>query len=239
MSYVGMATSMVGGIMQSIAASMENSAMQHAFNQEMRQQLGFSGQEFGQWVGDLPSQGSEAAGRAIDSGAQKAQGMYGQVNNMPLLAGGGGGSASPYASTDNAALQQAGSARARIGGLSDWQLGRAIDDLKTKDAINRINFRSQGQAQLFPYKMYNAQHSQDELDFWGKTISSIGNSGAGAALSTNSPPTTTTGPSGAPGAWSYGGIANPQLIDSGTGMYMPTSNIGNTNQLLPATGMYA
>ena len=233
MSYVGMGTSIVGGIMQSIAASMENQAMQHAFNQEMRQQLGFSGQEFGQFMGDLPNQGRGAADTAIDQGAQKNQQMYGQVNNMPLLAG--GGDASPYASTDNAALQQAGSARARIGGLSDWQLGRMIDDLKTKDAINRINFRSQGLAQLFPYKMYNAQHSQDELNFWGKTISSIGNGGTGGNLSTDQGPPAGYGLTQA----GMNKAANPMLIDSGTGMYMPTSNIGNTQQLLPATGMYA
>lgn len=228
-----MATSAVGGIMQSIAASMENKAMQQAFNEEIAQQLGLSEQGYGQWMAGLPGQGRAAADSAMDTGAANARMTYKGINDRPLLAN--SGDASMYASTDRAAIDQAGAASSRFSGMSDWQINKMINDIKTNDAINRINFRSQGLASLFPYKMYNAQHSQDELDFWGKTISSIGNSGAGAALSTSSPPTQSQ----------MQGASNPMLLDGGTGVQSPTFNpslykTGGTGyggtMMLPSTG---
>lgn len=231
MSYIGAGASVVGGIMQSIAATQENKAMMAAFQQELKNQLGFQDQAYGSWMGGLPAQGAEAAGKAIDTGASKAQGVYSQVNSMPLIAGGGSGSSpesGAYASTDKAALGQEGAVRSRIGGMSDWQLGKAINDIKTRDAINRVNFRSQGDAQVFPYKMYAAQHSQDELDFWGKTISSIGG-GGGSGMSASQPPSMSQ----------MQGSANPMLLDGGTGMYMPqgwNGQLPSMTTALPSTG---
>lgn len=231
MSYIGAAANVVGGAMQAIAASMENAAMQQAFNQEMRQQLGLSSQAYGQWMAGLPGQSEASAENSINAGAKKAQTLYGGINSTPLLAN--GGDTSPYASTDRAAIQQSGVASSKLSGLSDWGINKMINDIKTNDAINRINFRSQGLASLFPYKMYNAQHSQDELNFWGKAISSIG--GGGAPLNTDSPP---------PSMAEMKGASNPTLLDGGTGQapYFDPSlyktggtGIGGT-MIMPSTG---
>lgn len=187
-----MAASIVGGAMQGIAATQENRAMTQAFNQELQAQLGLSDQAYGTLLGSLPQQGAEAAGKYIDQGAQDAQQQYTSLQNTPLLASGdsniGGGM---YGATDKAALQQEGAARSKISGLSNWKLNNMINDIKTSDAINRVNFRSQGLNQVFPYKMYAAQHSQDELAAWGQMISSIGGGGGGGAAQTfSSPPPT-------------------------------------------------
>lgn len=172
-----MATNAVGNVMDAIAASEENAAMQQAFNTEMQQQGRYGQQAYGTLLSSLPSQGADAANTAINEGAENRTSQYSTLLNTPLFANQGAGNSSPYAATDRAALDLQGAARAKVGGMSDWQLNNAINNIKTNEAL-RVNFRASGNAQVFPYQMYQAQHSQDELAFWGEVLKSIGGSGS-------------------------------------------------------------
>lgn len=74
-----------------------------------------------------------------------------------------------------------GGQRAALGGYQDWLQGQAINQLHTGQDIGQVGNFAAGTAQVFPYKMYQAQHSQDELAFWGSLIASIGGSAANYA----------------------------------------------------------
>lgn len=202
MSYIGMVTNMIGGIMDAIAANQENAAMQSTFNSELAQQGRLGNQAYGTLLASLPSQGADAATAAIDKGAGNRVAAYSTALNTPLYANQGPGDSSPYAATDRAALNLQGSALAKVGGLSDWQLNNAINNIKTNEALRRVNYRASGAAQTYPYQMYDAQHSWDQLSFWGNMLKSIGGGSGGSAQQAGSPPNYT-----------------PQLNNPGTSPY--------------------
>lgn len=172
MSGAGAAAGVVGGFMQSVAATMESRAMFQAFQAELARQHGYNDQAYGAFQQSLPGQGSEAAQTQIGAGQTQRESDYGQLENSSLLAGGGGQAGG--SATDKAALQLSGAARARVGGYGDWKVNQMIDSIRTKDTLDKISNFAGGTASVFPYRMYAAQHSQDELDMWGKAISSIG-----------------------------------------------------------------
>ena len=182
-----MGTNILGGILDAIAANEDNSAMQSQFNSELAQQGRFGQQAYGTLLGSLPAQGADAANTSINKGANSREALYGQVLNTPLLATQGTGNSSPYAATDRAALNQSGTAMARVGGMSDWQLNNAINNIKTNEALRRINFRASGAAQTYPYQMYDAQHAGDQIAFWGNLLKSVG--GGAGAIASSQPPT--------------------------------------------------
>src|SRR5206468_2038209 len=95
-----------------------------------------------------------------------------------------------------------GMQRSKVGSVNDWQLDQMINRIRTQQDLDKISNFARGTSQIFPYRMYEAQHSMDELAFWGNLISSIGG-GGGNMMSTfggGGPPTTMyQAPQGYPG----------------------------------------
>jgi hypothetical protein len=203
---IGAGANLVGGLMQSIAASKAQQEMGDAFLREMQQQQKFRNQAFGTFQEAVPQRGVETAQDQIAQGAQHRQDVYAQ-NTSPLGFGAG-----PTA-RDQAATGIAGALRGKLGGYSDWSLNQAISNIRTQDELNRITQQAGGQAQIFPYKMYDAQHSADQLAFWGSLISSIG-SGAGSFLPSGGPPV-------GGGAGQYGSAFGGQGSPGNTGFGVP------------------
>lgn len=181
-----MGANIVGGAIQSIAAGLENRSMGHTFNDEGRRQRNFSGQEWQTFMPELGRMGIENTNTELGQGAAQRMAAYGSANGAPLIAGQGMGTAG-----DQARLALEGQARAQMGSYSDYSLNQQIDKIRTQQALNQISQQAQGSAQMLPYRMYQAQHSQDVLDFIGKAISSIGS--GGSPLSTSGPPQTQSG----------------------------------------------
>lgn len=171
MSYIGAGASMLGGIMQSIAASQEQKAMFDAFNKEQGRQRGFSDQATATWMPSLFSMSAENAGKERAAGEAARLGAYSDIGNIPLST-----TSTPYglAGSDKARLGLEAVPRAAVGGLTDWQLDRAINNIRTNQELRKISDTAAGQANVFPYRMYQAQHSMDELAFWGQLIASLG-----------------------------------------------------------------
>lgn len=177
---IGAAASVVGSIVQMIAARRANEEMNRAFRLEQSQQEGFRNQAFSGLERSLPGQGVEAARTQIGQGQQRRQQAYERINTAPLGIGGQG-----QTTRDKAQYSMRGEARGKLGGYSDWQLNQAINKIRTQDELNKISSFSGGQAQVFPYLMQDAQHSQDSLAGIGQLIASIG--GSAGALGASSP----------------------------------------------------
>lgn len=209
MSYAGSAAGVVGGFMQSVAATMESQAMYQAFQAELARQHGYDQQAYGAFLNSLPGQSAETANDQITKGQDQRMQDYSQLQQTPLVAGQSGPSG-----TDAAMLNLSDASRSRIGGYGDWKINQTINNIKTQDQLNKISNFAGGTASVFPYRMYAAQHSQDELDMWGKAISSLG---GGSFSPSSSAPSTSSGLS----------IPNSQVKSASGGMYDDT-NLGNT-----------
>lgn len=168
----GAAASVLGGIIKTIAANQAKHAMEKAFKNELNRQGGYRQEAFGHLQGAFPTYGVETARQQMAAGQAHREGLYGDVGNLSFSAeqpSGFGPSES-----DKANLQMAGNARAKLGSYSDWQLDQMINRIRVNDELNRINDFARGTAEVYPYRMYDAQHSADDLAFLGDLISSVG-----------------------------------------------------------------
>jgi hypothetical protein len=165
----GAAANTVGGILQSIAASQAKQAMADAYAREIQKQQGYSNQAYGGvFEPGLGARGVEQARTSIGEGSQQRQAAYQNINQTPLSLSGG----QTLADRNNYAMQ--GKLRGNLGGYSDWALDQAIRNIRAQDELNKISNYAHGTATTFPYRMYDAQHSADELAFWGTMISGLG-----------------------------------------------------------------
>lgn len=165
-----MGANVVGGVVQSIAASQAQKEMFKAFNQEIARQQKYQGQAIGQFDSNLLNLSAETAQQQMAQGQQQREQGYQDVYNRPLNVS----EAGPTASRDKAVYDSQAQARARVGAYSDWQLDQKINDIRNSQALNQISNFAKGTASVFPYRMYQAQHSWDELAAWGQLVSSVG-----------------------------------------------------------------
>lgn len=172
---IGAGANVVGGLMQSIAASQANKAMADEFTRELQRQQRYRNQAFGTFESALPQMGVETAREQIGQGAEKRQNFFQDVGQTQF------GPTENRTKRDRLEYQQSSQARANLGGYSDWALNQMISKIRTQDELNRLSSFAGGTAQVFPYRMQEAQHSWDELAFWGKLIASIGG-GAGSFI---------------------------------------------------------
>jgi hypothetical protein len=159
----------VGGTMQAIAASQAQKAMEAALQAEINRQSRFRQEGLSVLTPAIVAMGVENARKLMTEGEQGRQKMYETVGNVPF------GLFTPTL-VDQTKLKLLGDLRAKLGGYADWQNQQGIDQLHTQQQLNRIFDKSAGQSALFPYRMNDAQHSWDELAFWGQLIQSIGGS---------------------------------------------------------------
>lgn len=172
---IGAGANVVGGIMQSIAASQAKRNMEQEFAREMQRQARLRNEAFGIVQPGFAARGVEQARMDIEEGSKKRQEFYNKVAQTPFAI------QQPQAQTPRtvAGFRMAGQNRAQLGGYSDWQLEQMIRSIRLQDELNRVSNFAGGWKQVFPYRMYDAQHSADELAFWGNLISSIGGTAQG------------------------------------------------------------
>jgi len=177
---IGMGANVVGGLMQSVAATMAKHAQEKEFAREIQRQQRYRNEAFNVFQPAVQQGGVETARQEIAAGAQNRNNAYSQVGQSQFGIGGG-----PTA-RDKASYGLLGQNRAQLGGYSDWALNRMIANIRTQDELNRISNFAGGQAQVFPAMMEQAGHSGDQLAFWGALISSLG-SGAGSFVPQSKP----------------------------------------------------
>lgn len=172
-----MGAQVVGTELQGWASILAQQAMQHALGAELRKQQGFRLQATGQQFQQLPRQGAENANAEVAQGSAERQNSYNNLYNYPNATG-----------ADKAAIQTEGKSRADLAGYGDWQTDRSLDLSHLGGTLGRINSRAAGEAQVFPYRMNRAQHSQDTLSAIGQAISSLGGGASNIAGTLSSDP---------------------------------------------------
>lgn len=171
MGAVGMGANVVGGLMQSIAASKARKEMEQAMASFLSQQRGYRGDAMEVFNPSLEYRSAETAKSQLAQGRAQRNAEFDRLGATPMSMNSPGPNA-----RDQAYTKMRGDARANLGSYSDWQLLQDINNLRTQQELNKISNFAGGNAQLFPHRMEDASHSYDELAFWGNLISSIGGS---------------------------------------------------------------
>lgn len=188
---VGAITGPVGGELQGWAALLDRLAMRKAFKEEMGRQGEYRKQAGQVFQGGLDQSSAEYAQSQMDKGSQNRQALYQRLAYQPMTTTGVGPTARDYAYG-----QQQGKARANLGGYSDWQQQQGIDTLNRQRALDRIYNFAGGTAQVFPYRMYDAQHKMDTLAQIGQMISSMGGGSSNFSAYATAPGGVTPGTGG-------------------------------------------
>lgn len=198
----GAALSVIGGVLQSIAASKAQDRMNQVFSDAMTRQQHLGQQATEAWQTGLQGQGVETANQQLAQGQQQREQLYNQLGATPSSATGPAMSA-----RDSAYGAASGRVRGRLGSYSDWELMQSLQRIKTQNELNKISNFSKGWEGVLPAQLTDAQHSQDELSFWGSLIASVGG-GMGGSTKTSMPSSQQN-----PG----GGGLDPYSIQSPTG----------------------
>lgn len=170
------ALQIAGGVIESVAASRAAQEMRDETGREIRRQSKYRNQGFSELGQVIPTQGVESARQAIADNAGKRTEKYASANEQKFDTTGGGPS-----ERDKVAIGLSGSARANLGAYSDWQLNQMIKRIRLQEKLNKISSFSGGEAQIFPSRLSDAQHSQDELGAFGAFLGSAGGAGSSYA----------------------------------------------------------
>lgn len=172
---IGAGANLLGGIIQSVAASRAKEEMEDEFRDQIDLQNRYRNQAFGTFEQATPFRGVETARDQIAEGSANREAFFGKTGKTRF-----GGAGGPN-KRDEQAFALSAKNRADLGGYSDWALRQMIANIRTQDELNRISSFAGGRANVFPLQMEEASHAGDELAFWGKLIQSLG-SGTGAFL---------------------------------------------------------
>lgn len=169
----GAAVAALGGILQSVAAEQAQEKANQVFQDMMMRQQHLGQQSYEAWQNNLKGMGVETARQQIAQGSVDRQKLYGELQGSASSATGPGLSA-----RDSAFGQSSGQVRGQLGGYSDWELLQHLSSIRTQNELNKISNFSRGWASVLPLQLQDAQHSQDELAFWGNLLSSVGGGAA-------------------------------------------------------------
>jgi len=192
-SYAGAATNIIGGELQGWASVLEKRAMFDEFRKEQARQQGYRDQGAGLFQGFLQQASPANAQKLLTSGKAQREQSYQDLANVPL-APQTPTMQSTSAPRDAAWADMRGQARAGLGAYGDWAFKETINNIQNQEALKQLSSFASGTAGVFPYKMYGAQHSQDDLAMIGAAISSIGGGAANFSQYNQSPQQ--TGPGG-------------------------------------------
>lgn len=162
---------MIGGEIQSWAAVLAKQAMIDAYREEQGRQQKFRQQGKETFDTGLQGLGSKAFLENYGTGASGRKGLYSalgapssSVKPMPLA----------NLQREQAAASLAGTSQANLGGYNDALLSYGLREQELRRALNQLSNFAGGVASVYPYRMYDAQHSQDQLAQIGATIASMG-----------------------------------------------------------------
>lgn len=181
-----MATNIIGGEMQGWANVLDKQAQLQAFTDEQGRQQGFRDQGGQIMQGAIPGQGARQAQADLDAGAANRRALYNTVDATPMSF------AQPYqqgtgSARDAAWASMRGAARANLGAYNDWALNNTLRSIQTQESIKRLADTAAGDAGVYPYKAYQAAHSNDDLAMIGAAIQSIGGGAANYAQFSQAP----------------------------------------------------
>lgn len=157
--------SSIGGIFGNIET---NNALDAATRNAIAKQRQSITQGYNQvFMPSLPGLGAEAATQQIAQGAGQRMQEYSQLLEQPLVPN---VPQSAYGAVDQAKLGVQANAQANLGGYSDWSLNQMINQIRTKQELDKISNFAKGNAALLPFNLNAAQHAGDTAKGVGSLV---------------------------------------------------------------------
>lgn len=157
--------SSIGGIFGNIET---NNALDAATRNAIAKQRQSIAQGYNQvFMPSLPGLGAEAATQQIAQGAGQRMQEYSQLLEQPLVPN---VPQSAYGAVDQAKLGVQANAQANLGGYSDWSLNQMINQIRTKQELDKISNFAKGNAALLPFNLNAAQHAGDTAKGVGSLV---------------------------------------------------------------------
>jgi hypothetical protein len=175
---IGAGANVAGGAIQAVAAMQAKRAMGKVYEREIVQQNKIRNQALGNvFQPALQTRGVEQARSDIATGRGEREASYEDLGNVDFT----GGQQAPGGEDPRglANFELMGNLRAQLGAYSDWGLENLIRQIRSQEQLNRLSDTSRGRASTFPARMYDAQHSADQLAMVGNLISSVGGGAQG------------------------------------------------------------
>lgn len=170
----GSVMKMIGGTIQAVAAYKTQQEMFDEYKKELKRQGALQNEAFGTWQQGMQQYERGAVEQRLGEASQMRQQTYQDMYEKPLVVG------DEQNKATGLIAQQSGEGRANIGKYGDWWHGQGIESAYTGMDLAHIANTSRGWAGVFPMRMYQAQHSQDALNFWGEVFNTMGSMGDNA-----------------------------------------------------------
>lgn len=236
---MGMGSSMLGGLLQGIAAEEASRSMFNTYQDAIRQQNKNKQAALGVFNQRVSTADAGTAQQEMQQGQQQRQQDYSVTQNVPLSVTGSGEDAK-YMMRDLAQANLMGGLKAKLGGYGDWLQQQYLQNQQSARGLGQITNFAQGEAGVLPYKMYSAQHGWDDLAMVGAAFQGLGgattNASAQIGLYGSNPGFSTGGytqgvnllnnslgePYGVSSGYDY---ATPIVINPNTGYSMDTGTV--------------
>ncbi len=189
MSWAGLATQIIGTELTGWANRLASEKMGAQFTNEQNRQRRYSAEALSKLYPSVEFQGRENFDKLLGENVASRGELYHDVAQRPMSFTGGPNE------TDIASHDLKSGFRSNLLGYGDVSLEKGINRLRTQQELDRISNFAGGTASVFPYRMYDAQHSYDWLAAIGSAISSLGGGmgGGGAPSQGPSAPPMATG----------------------------------------------
>ena len=135
------------------------------------------------------AQSSEPVAREqVQAGADQRLATMDKVAGVPLVASQANPVETQGVNVVTPSLQRSATAAANLQGYSEWELRQWIKNLRSQQNLRILNQFAQGSANVLPYELQDASHSQDRLISIGQIMQALGGvagaaSGGGSAAS--------------------------------------------------------
>lgn len=213
----GMALSALGGVLQSVAAEQAQEKANQVFQDMLMRQQRLGQQAYQTWETGAQHMGVETARDQMAQGQAQRENLYSQVDATSSSPTGPGANA-----RDSAFGKASGAARAKLGSYSDWQVMQGLERIRTQNELNKISNFSKGWESVLPLQIQDAEHSQDELAFWGNLLSSVGGGAANFSSTHNAGQPASSNVYSIPSSRGYDFNPSPSIDESGNA-YSPYS----------------
>lgn len=181
-----LALAATGAGLQAAGASASRRAMNARTQEELNRQAQIQRQAEAEYAQSLAQSGVDTAQQQVQQGTQEREGLYQQLQQVPLETGAQQVEVSPAVRLRDAAqMQLANKSRAKLGGYETWVLDQAIKNARAGQNLNILSQQAQRSQNILPLELQAASHEGDTLQGIGSLVGSLGSlfGGYGALVS--------------------------------------------------------
>lgn len=170
MGYYGIALQAAGAIIQAVAAQKASENMEKELRRKRESSAAVAKRAMDSWKELVSGSGYAQSQLDLERNAAERVAVNDSMAGMSFQ----GGETPIGDRRDAQVARQRGTMVARVNAYDDTMLDKAIRELRAQEKLTKIENFETGSLQVYPYQIYDAQHSADKMAKAGKMVSSAG-----------------------------------------------------------------